>query len=267
MRHNNAYTFAFMGAVCIGCALIVSTAAVSLRSMQKENEKVDNYKNVLQVAGLTDPGASMSNAAVLALFDEKITIVGVGVDGEVVEEDPTKVPNLDTVIKQDKASPVDVDVYVKPEDRVYPVFLYQEEGAVSAYILPVYGQGLWGALLGYLAIEPDGKTIRGITFYKEKETPGLGKEITKPWFQEQFVGKTFLQGDGSIDFTVARPKPPLAEGDDEVNGISGATITGRGVQELIVKEMKTYRPYFEKNVWGNEAAVAALASPAGKPGA
>ena len=107
-----------------------------------------------------------------------------------------------------------------------PIFTWTDEGAgeASKYAFPVSGKGLWSMLYGYLSLEADLETIAGISFYKHGETPGLGAEIEKPWFLSQFAGKRLYKEGVAVEFAVT--KPGYAEGESEVDGISGATLTG-----------------------------------------
>ena len=117
----------------------------------------------------------------------------------------------------------------------------------EATIIPISGKGLWSTLFGYFAIDNDYNTVRGITFYKHKETPGLGGEVDKDWFQNNFVGKKIKDDDGSLlSITVAKGKS--GNNIHGVDGISGATITSRGLSEFLLRDLKKYLPYFNKQI-------------------
>lgn len=242
---GNTYTFVFITVVCIACALVVAGTASALKEQQEFAERIDTYKNVLVAAGLIQRGQSISAAEVEKIYKESISGVLIDPQGAVVANETNLTP--EGVLKQDKILK-GTPGYVEPEKRSFPLYTSTKQGKLDAYIVPVYGKGLWSDLFGYLALEADGKTIRSLVFYKEGETPGLGKEITKPWFQEQFNKKTYLSDSSDITFTVGRPGP-TPPNPHEVSGISGATITGRGVQKMMVDMMTRYRPYFEKAVW------------------
>jgi Na+-transporting NADH:ubiquinone oxidoreductase subunit C len=131
-----------------------------------------------------------------------------------------------------------------------PIFTWTDEGAdqASKYAFPISGKGLWSMLYGYLSLEADLETIAGISFYKHGETPGLGAEIEKPWFLTQFTGKTLYKDGGAVEFLVVKPGTELTE--TSVDGISGATLTGKGVQALLQKDAAAYAEYF-KSIKGN----------------
>lgn len=246
LMRGNTYTFVFMTVICIACALLVAGTATLLKPMQQYAEKIDTYKNVLRAAGLIERGKSVAPAEVEKIYAESIKGVLIDREGNVKADSTNLTP--EDVYKQSKVLK-GTPGYVPIEERTYPLYTSVKNEKLEAYIVPVYGQGLWSTLYGYLSLEPDGKTIRSLVFYKEGETPGLGKEITKDWFQDQFKGKTYIE-DEKIAFTVGKPKEDTSSDPTKVAGISGATITGRGVEHLVKDMMQLYRPYFEKNVWG-----------------
>jgi Na+-transporting NADH:ubiquinone oxidoreductase subunit C len=131
-----------------------------------------------------------------------------------------------------------------------PIYTWTDEGAdqPSKYAFPISGKGLWSTLYGYLSLNADLETIAGISFYKHGETPGLGAEIEKDWFLSQFAGKHLYADGASTKFVVA--KPGYAQGASAVDGISGATLTGKGVEALIRKDAALYSTYFN-NIKGN----------------
>ncbi len=131
-----------------------------------------------------------------------------------------------------------------------PIYTWTEDGAdaPSKYAFPISGKGLWSTLYGYLALNADLETLAGISFYDHKETPGLGAEIEKDWFLSQFAGKRLYADGTTTDFIVA--KPGYAQGDSAVDGISGATLTGKGVEALIRKDAAQYANYFN-SIKGN----------------
>ena len=124
------------------------------------------------------------------------------------------------------------------------IYLWTDDGAdsPSKYAFPISGKGLWSTLYGYLALDADLETIAGISFYKHGETPGLGAEIEKDWFLSQFKGKKLYADGAPTAFEVAKPGSLL--NDHAVDGISGATLTGNGVEALVRKDAAAYAEYF-----------------------
>jgi len=122
---------------------------------------------------------------------------------------------------------------------------------VTAYILPISGKGLWSTVYGYLALEQDGITIKGITFYKHGETPGLGGEIDKDWFKDSFKGKKIASPSGElVSVTIVKGKVidrvPSEEAYHCVDGISGATLTGNGINQFLKADLLKYEPYLKQ---------------------
>lgn len=131
------------------------------------------------------------------------------------------------------------------------IFRYKPEGALKAYILPISGKGLWGMIYGYIALDTDLATVKGIRFYKHQETPGLGGEIEKPWFTSQFEGKRILDTDGKFtSISIVKGKASIKyEGEKlthYVDGISGATITGKSVNKFLESDLRKFEPYFQR---------------------
>ena len=128
----------------------------------------------------------------------------------------------------------------------FPIYVDKKDGSINGYAIPISGKGLWSTLYGYFAIEPDGITAKGITFYAHKETPGLGGEVDKPWFQNNFIGKKFIDENGKlIGIKIVKGKAD-PENAYEVDGISGATITSKGLESFLIDDLKKYEPFFRK---------------------
>ncbi len=231
--HKNSYVIMFAAAVTITCSILLASAATLLRERQQENIALDKQKNILSSAGLIKSDAeNITRNDVLSLYDTNIRsqivdTTGLVIDGKTVE-------NTD----------------LKKEQHLLPVYLYQKDDAVLSYIIPISGKGLWSTIYGYLALEPDLNTVRGITFYQHGETPGLGGEIVKEWFTNNFVGKRILSPDGKlVSISVVKGKVagkiPESESYHYVDGISGSTLTGNGLTNFLKKDLEQYEPYFE----------------------
>ncbi len=125
--------------------------------------------------------------------------------------------------------------------------IYREtgpDGGVGSYIFPVSGKGLWSTIKAYISIKPDGNTVNGITFYEHGETPGLGGEIEQKWFRDNFKGKKLFNENGKFE-SIAVVKGE-AEGPHEVDGISGATMTGNGVSEFLKNDLGKYKDFLSQ---------------------
>jgi Na+-transporting NADH:ubiquinone oxidoreductase subunit C len=229
--------------LCVVCSLLVSAAAVSLRPMQEANKLKLTQREILKAAGVYDPNESKN--PVSKQFEQIDTKLINLATGEPVKEgvvdpatyDPVKAasdPKLSVAIPPDK----DVAGIKRREKYEFVYFLKDGEGGFSKVILPIYGKGLWSTMYGYLALEKDLKTVAGITFYKDGETPGLGGEINNPNWQKSWVGKVAREKiDGELQPVIDVVKGGVKEGspgaEHEIDALSGATITSNGVQNTI----------------------------------
>ena len=141
------------------------------------------------------------------------------------------------------------DINPDKDLKEFPIYKRVSGDQVEGYSIPISGKGLWGTMYGYFSIEPDGATAKGITFYSHIETPGLGAEVDKPWFQNNFPGKKFVDPNGkligiqAIKGGVDNTSP---EAYHQVDGISGATMTTNGLNSFLYEGLKNYDPYLSK---------------------
>ncbi len=224
-------TFVFATLVCLVCSVSLATFATWLKPRQQYNLEIDQKKNILMALGLVESGAKVEAKAVEKLYEDKVKAYVIDKSGSV---QPDMKPNQ-----------------IPESSELLPVFERQDNNYVA---LPVAGMGLWSLLKGYIALKEDGHTVAGITFYEQAETPGLGAEISTEWFTQNFVGKDILNPKGElVSIQVAKGKAADAAGVDisnVVDGISGATMTCRGVTNLLKVGMQDYRPFLE-NKWQN----------------
>jgi Na+-transporting NADH:ubiquinone oxidoreductase subunit C len=237
MRRSTGYIIGFALAVCLVCSVLVSSSAVSLRDRQEANKVLDRQKKVLGVAGLIQEGQAVEDAEVQRLFGEKIKAQVVKLEtGEVSTEidaatfDQRKARNDPSMSKA--APPNDAKVLRVPAHGL--VYQVVEGSEVKLLVLPVEGKGLWSTLYGYLALSPDTNTVQGITFYEHAETPGLGGEVDNPGWKKLWPGRK-LRGEGdALKIEVAKGQAGPVESDPyRVDGLSGATLTSRGVTHLL----------------------------------
>ncbi len=235
---STTYTLGFATAICVACSLIVSSAATLLRDRQQKNIEIDIQKNILRSVGfLAEPGAKVTADEVQALYSERIKSVVIDTSGQVVAG----------------KTPKDIGkAYLDPkaEASEFPLYIRMDEGSPTAYAFPVTGKGLWSTLYGYMALDPDAITVRGLTFYQHAETPGLGAEIEKSWFLNNFKGKKVLDAKGEFtSITVLKGKvkdysPEMAP--HSVDGISGASLTTKGVTRLLRAGLLRYDPLLSR---------------------
>jgi Na+-transporting NADH:ubiquinone oxidoreductase subunit C len=242
-RDSLGYTFGVAAVLCVLCSLAVSAAAVALRPAQEENKLLDRQRNILDAAGLAlgEKGVSAGQlskdevAKLYARVEERLVDLDsgayeTGLDPEKYEpRDAAKVDATSTEIKDAK-----FNIGLDRREKIARVYLIRDPKTkqISQVVLPVYGKGLWSTLYGYLAVKKDLQTVQGLTFYEHAETPGLGGEVDNPQWKAQWVGLKLYDKEGNPAASVA--KGPAPDGSEHlVDGLSGATITARGVSNLI----------------------------------
>jgi len=228
------YIAGFAAAVCVGCSIFVSSAAVSLKQQQKDNAKLDLQKNVISVSGLDEDGI-VTPEDVETYFNPEAEsrVEGIYIDlstGETVEAEKAK-----TELKENKSScapPAENPAKIRCLPKYKQIYKVTKNGQLDRLILEVEGKGLWSTMYGFLAMDKDGKTIQGLTFYKHGETPGLGGEIDNVKWKASWKGKTAYDPEGVAQMVV---KKGLAKqgSPNEIDGLSGATLTSVGVEYLI----------------------------------
>lgn len=237
MRRDSVLgTFTVATVLCIVCSVLVSAAAVGLRPQQEANKARFQKKNILDAAGISTEGTTIDKAFSVVetkLIDletgevvEDQTIIEAASDQRTASKDPELSVEID---------PDDDIAGIKRREKYSNVYLVSKDGKLSKVVLPVYGKGLWSTLYGFIALESDLNTVAGLTFYDHAETPGLGGEVDNPSWKAKWPGKLIRGEEGNVQIEVVKGSVP--EGADDaihkVDGLSGATITSRGVSNLI----------------------------------
>lgn len=221
-------------AICIVCSVVVSTAAVVLKPAQEANKTLDRKRNILAAAGMLEPGRSV---------EEQFAQV------------QTRVIDLETGEFTDERNPENYEPVKAAKDPSQSIDLSQEEdiagigrrenyalvylvegngGDLDKVILPVRGYGLWSTLYGFIALESDLNTIAGLGFYEHGETPGLGGEVDNPRWKALWPGKqVYRDGEVEIELIKGSVEPDNPRAEWRVDGLSGATLTSRGVTHLV----------------------------------
>ncbi|MEA3288060.1 MAG: NADH:ubiquinone reductase (Na(+)-transporting) subunit C [Candidatus Marinimicrobia bacterium] len=228
-RITKAYTLGFAAAVTMVCSVLLASAATLLKDRQEQNVQLDIKCNILTVLGLTESKA-VEAEKIFSLYNDNVKTFVVDLDGK--------------RLTGRKAE--DIDPKVEPD--LLPVYARKDGDKITAYCVPTQGKALWSTVKGYIALESDLNTVKGITFYSHGETPGLGGEIDKEWFTEAFKGKTILNESGEIvSVTIVKGKMREDEQNPEhkVDGISGATLTTKGLNQFIKATLDKYEPYFK----------------------
>ncbi len=220
--------------LCIVCSIIVSGAAVILKPAQEVNKTLDRKRNILSAAGMLDDGMTIDEqfsqvtTRVVDLRTGKFTdeIDAEKYDQRKAAKDPAASDALTT--EQDKAK-------VSRREHFAIVYLVEDSaGDIDKIILPVHGAGLWSTLYGFVALESDGNTVAGLGFYEHAETPGLGGEVDNPRWKSLWPGKqVYRDGQAAIGLIKGSVDPAGANAPWQIDGLAGATLTARGVTNLV----------------------------------
>lgn len=252
MRQSNAYILIFSAVMTIVCGGLLSLAAVGLKPAQTKQIELDTKKKIL--GAVMDISALQSGEQVLDLYARRFTSIVVDINGNPVETDK----------KGNKLVAENIDIqknHKTPRDeRFYPVFMFMNENdtsQVQAYVFPMFGSGLWDWISGYVALDSDLNTIKGVAFDHKSETPGLGARITTPEVQARYIGKKVYNENGEL-VSVTMIKGEKGEQPDPhlVDGMSGATLTARGVNDMLKNYLSAYEVFISKQKEGKASASA-----------
>jgi len=251
-QYSNPYIIGFATAICLVCSIVVSTAAVALRERQDRNKVLDRQIKVLIVAGVLEEGESATAEEIERLFEGNIRTRVVDLaSGEYDDSiDPqtydqrraSKDPALSSSAPANNAGLTRVPTKASVYQRV-------EDDEIQSLILPIEGKGLWSTLYGFIALAPDTTTIQGITFYEHGETPGLGGEVDNPSWKALWVGRRAFDDSWQPAVEVIKGVAgPAAEDPYRIDGLSGSTLTSRGVTNLVQFWLgeNGFDPYLER---------------------
>lgn len=232
-RDSVANTVAVAVGVSLVCSILVATASVLLKPLQESNQTRFRQQIVLEVAGLYSPGIDIEEQ--FATIDARLVELDSGEFTTAMDPNEFDMIAASNDAALSVAIPDSADIAGLRRRAIYaPVYLVRDDGATRQVILPVYGAGLWSTMYGYLALEPDGRTIAGLRFYEHAETPGLGDQVERDDWLAQWPGKQLFDDDGNVRIQIVRGQ--ASGGEDavyEVDGLSGATLTGIGINNLL----------------------------------
>ena len=211
---------------CIACAIIVSVTAVSVRPEQNLNIENEKKVKILAAAGIQTDKVDEEFLRIKTVFVDFETDKLVIIDPAYDHIKAASNPDQSTVIP--KADDIAV---LKRRENIGTIYVWvDEKNAIEKLVLPIRGYGLWGTLYGYLSLDSDLNTVRGIEYYDHKETPGLGGEVDNPNWKSDWYGKRIYNENGSVALYVTKG---ASSTDYEIDGISGATLTTNGVSNMI----------------------------------
>tara|TARA_B100000902_G_scaffold208105_2_gene198103 strand:+ start:2220 stop:2987 length:768 start_codon:yes stop_codon:yes gene_type:complete len=226
--NNNTYTFSFAIIMVIIVAAILSTASIQLKPYQDVNIELEKKQNILSSVGVNILRDS-ANIVYPKYIKEELVL---NYNGDILEGSAFNL-DLSFELKKDKSS------------QLLPLFISEVDNEIK-YIVPLRGKGLWGPIWGFIALEKDLNTVYGAVFDHKAETPGLGAEINRDFFQDPFKGKNIFNEEGIFKSIVVKKGGADIKDKYAVDGISGGTITSDGVTDMLSERLKMYLPYFER---------------------
>ena len=262
---GTAYTFAFAAGLCLVCSLILAVAATALKPRQDQAVKLDIAVNLLTSVGHNAADLKAKKPAeVFEIYADEFEILLLDTnnketDRAMMEKDLIALGYPEADVKEwdsynllthfnDKVGLLAKRAGKSREEydpKLKVLYRHVPAGNLNAYVIPIMGYGLWDLIKGYVALDLDLNTVKGISFYENKETPGLGARITEDWFKANYVGKKVLDESGALtSVTIVKGEAP----DDDihaVDGISGATLTCQGINQFLLSDLERYEPYFK----------------------
>ena len=252
MQFSVRYILLFSAAICGVCAVFVSSLAVGLSERQEINQVLEKKRNVLEAAGMMKVGEGLSAEEIEKRFSAVRSVV---IDLDTGEVQPDIDPETfdQQKAKKDPARSTEApknaaSVFRLPNNAlIYQVL--DDSGNIEKLVLPIEGYGLWSTLYGFIALGSDSRTVEGLTFYQHGETPGLGGEVDNPRWKAHWPGRKAFDENWNVKLEVIKgAAPPPAEAPYKVDGLSGATITARGVTNMVRFWLgeNGFGPYLEK---------------------
>jgi Na+-transporting NADH:ubiquinone oxidoreductase subunit C len=248
VQQSNTYIIVFSLILTAVLGGLLSGASQILGPTQKKARDLDTKKQILGAVMPMDDIKAMEPEAIIKLYGEVISSEVADYQGNILTTNEKGEPMVAENVNVEKNYKKSV------EERQYPVFKYHKPGQadnVEAYIVPVFGAGLWDAIWGFMALNTDIESVKGITFSHRGETPGLGARITEAGVQARYKDKTFVDQNGnivSLDMVKGENNPESKLGPHKVDGMSGATLTANGVNAMLNNYYGYYQNYFDKHV-------------------
>lgn len=226
-KQSNSYTIIYIVVLVLVVGTALALTSMALKPRQQANADADKMRQILASIHVT-----ATSEDVIETFDKYVT------DQFIVNSNGERTADDAFAVK------VENEVKLSDSERQLPVYVATVDGQ-QKYILPVYGAGLWGPIWGYVALDADGSTVFGAYFAHQGETPGLGAEIEKPAFSNQFNGKQMFKADKYLPVTVIKKGQKPGNGEDYVDAVSGGTITSKGVAAMLNDCLLPYKNFLE----------------------
>ena len=215
---------------------------MATKPFQEKNEAVKKKMDILKAILPEKEADKVTRKNATAMFDELVRLedaVVLNFKGEVKED-----------IKGDDILDIDIkkefrDKTLKDEDKSFPLFISTDAEGKKSYVIPVVGKGLWGPVWGTICLDDDMRSIKGATFDHKTETPGLGAEIKQGFFIDRWIGEKITDDEGNpVKFEIVKDNSGAKE-PVKIDGITGGTITSKGVEEMVNRGLKPYIEYFK----------------------
>lgn len=227
-RNGNTYTFLYAAVMVILVAAVLASVSMALQPRQKRNFEIEKKKNILASVNIESDATNAEKIYSEKILNEYV----VNVNGEQVDGDA-----FNTNLKKERAK--------EANEMVLPIFEFQTEEGLK-YVLPLRGAGLWGPVWGFVSLSDDMSTIYGANFDHEGETPGLGAEISTTAFESAFVGKKLFDSSGKLVSILVAKVGQVAPEEHKVDGISGGTITSKGLEKMLLDDFTSYQEFLKK---------------------
>jgi len=256
MENNYIKTYIFMGIITLISSILLSYTYSALKERSDHNVRFDKQRNIIKSTGIDIQ--LLSEEDIINNYTQNITEI-------ILDENCNRVEDVawsSLMLFEDKKSGISFFINKKDkikfnaiEDKEFdksitkylPLFYHSLK---NVYIFPISGKGLWSTLFGFLALDSDKNTVKGITFYKHKETPGLGGEVDKEWFQRNFIGKKIFNSDDNlVSVEVLKGAASMLPENKKihaVDGISGATVTSKGLSDFLLRDLKRYESFLRE---------------------
>jgi len=231
--------------VCFVCSILVSTAAVTLRGIQRRNQEQEKLKNILIAGDLISGSEKLESEKIEKIYQGHIKAIIVDLRNGNILPDSLYTDQLNPDSYDIKSAVKDPDLSRDIEENDIaqigrmPVYIvvYQviESGEIQKIILPIFGKGLWSTMYGFIALSQNLKTVTGFTIYEHGETPGLGGEVDNPQWKKLWIGKQAFDDNRAVRIEVIKGKTDPADPETiyRVDGLSGSTLTTRGVDQMV----------------------------------
>ncbi|OHX66050.1 NADH:ubiquinone reductase (Na(+)-transporting) subunit C [Flammeovirga pacifica] len=246
MQQSNGYVIGFAVVMTIVLGGLLATIAGSLNATQKQQIALDTKKQIM--LSVMPEMSESPKSEIAAIYDKRIKVINV--DGQTIA--PEKLEKLSIAKEWKKLKEIQKALKAKEEPKVGEVtlpiyeFLSEDGSKVEAYILPMYGYGLWNDIWGYFALNADKKTVKGVVFSHKGETPGLGARISDGPVQDRYIGKSIFDGGSLTPIHMVKGEGHAGLSNHEVDGLSGATLTANGLNDMVKMYLEEYEPFLKK---------------------